>query len=217
MNFYNLMLANELGTLPVPLGFGSWTSFWMVVIVSADNAVLLSLAGYKFIQVIQLSGYRSKGLFAWLKETKCSFWGRLVMLSFLSCAALLITNVLLSDFFKYKIMEYIGLIFYLIFSIVFILNVFSVGQKTPLKYAKRIWRFLAVYFVLIFTATMAIVGFSEVNIPYFSYGMVGITPALIPLFVLLAHYICYPFESLNNTLLTKNLLSERTYCKKYLL
>lgn len=213
MNFYNLMLANELDLLPAPLGFTTWTSFWMVMIVSAVNAVLLSLAGYKFIQVIQLSGYKTKGLFAWLKETKCSLWGRLAMLSFLSCAALLMTNVLLSDFFKYKIMEYIGLVFYLIFTIVFILNVFSVGQKTPLKYTKRVWRLLAVNFVLIFAATMAIVGFSEVNIPYFSYGIVGITPALIPFFVLLAHYICYPFETLNNKHFVKKAKKKLKTCQ----
>lgn len=194
----NLLLANELNVLPAPLGFESWTSFWMIMIVAAINAVLLTLAGYKLVQVIQLSGYKVKGLFAWFKETKFAFWGKLIMLAFLSSAALLMTNVLLSDFFKYKIMEYIGLIFYLVFAIVFILNVFSVQQKTPLKYTKRVWRFTAVNFIIIFGLTLALVGFSEVNIPYFKYGAVGITPALLPLIVILSHYICYPFEALNN-------------------
>ncbi len=198
MNYFNLMLSTELNVLPAPLGFESWTSFWMIMVVSAINGVMLCLAGYKFMQVIQLSGYKAKGLFAWLKETKCALWGRLVMLSFLSCAALLMTNVLLSDFFKYRIMEYIGLIFYLVFSIVFIINVFSVGQKSPLRYTKRIWRLMAVNFLLIFFFTLFFVGFSEVNIPYFTYGAVGLTPALIPFFVLASHYICYPFETLNN-------------------
>ena len=198
MNLFGFLLSNNLDTLPVPFGFVSWTNFWMVVIVSAVNAVLLCMAGYKYMQVIQLSGYKTKGFFAWMKETKCALWGRLLMLSFLSSAALLMTNVLLSDFFKYKIMEYIGLIFYLIFTIIFIMNVFSAPQKTPLRYTKRMWRLMAVNFILVFICTLLIVNFGELYIPYFTYGAVGLTPALIPIFVLVSHYICYPFEALNN-------------------
>lgn len=198
MDFLKLVLSDELHTMPAPSAFGTWTNFWMVIVVAAVNGILLCLAGYKFMQVIQLSGYKAKGMFEWLKETKFAMWARLCMLSFLSCAALLITNVLLSDFFKYKIMCYIGLLFYLLFSIVFIINIFQVPQKTPLKYTHRMWRMMSVNFIIVFIATVLIVNFGSNNIPYFTYGTVGLTPALIPLFVLASHYICYPFETLNN-------------------
>ena len=120
MNFNLLLLNNELADMPAPFGFENWLTFWMVIAVSVTNAILMTFAGYKFLQVVQLSSYKMRGYFGWIKDTKGAEWGRLVVLSFLSSAALLITNVLLEDFFQYKIMTYLGLVFYLIFCIVYI-------------------------------------------------------------------------------------------------
>jgi len=150
------------------------------------------------LQVIQLSNYKMKGYFGWIKETKGSWWGRLIMLSFLSSAALLITNVLLEDFFVYKIMTYIGLIFYLIFCIVYIVNQYSMPQKTPLKYTKRMSRMIAVYAILIFALSMLFLNLSFLYIPYYKYGAIGLIPMFVPLIVCLAYYILYPFEVLHN-------------------
>lgn len=192
----NLML--EPIDMPVPLGFDTWLTFWMVILLSAINALMMIFAGYKLLQVFQLGGYRVKDYFEWFKSTKFNFYGRLIMLSFLSSAALLITNVLLEDFFKYKIMTYLGLVFYLIFVIIFIINQFSAPQKTPLKYTHRMNRLVGVLFVLIFTATFFMLNFSTIHIKYFKFGVVGLTPVFMPIFVLLAFFITYPFEYWNN-------------------
>ncbi len=195
---YNLMLASELADMPAPFGFENWLTFWMVIAVSVTNAVLMTFAGYKFLQVVQLSGYKMKGYFGWIKETKGSWWGRLIMLSFLSSAALLITNVLLEDFFMYKIMTYLGLVFYLIFCIVYIVNQYSEPQKTPLKYTKRMNRLIIVYACLVFIISMLLLNLSFLHIPYFKYGAIGLIPLFVPLLVCLAYYITYPFEYLHN-------------------
>ena len=139
------ILLNTFAEVPAPFGFENWLTFWLIFAISATNAILMCFAGYKFLQVVQLSSYRMKGYFGWIKETKGSWWGRLIILSFLSSAALLITNVLLEDFFAYKIMTYLGLVFYLIFCIVYIVNQYSAPQKTPLKYTSRMTRMVVVY------------------------------------------------------------------------
>lgn len=198
MNILNLLCEKQLADMPAPLGFENWLTFWMVIVVSVTNAILMSFAGYKFLHMLQLSSYKMKGYFKWIKDDKGSEWGRLIMLSFLSSAALLITNVLLEDFFVYKIMTYLGLVFYLIFCIVYIVNQYTASQKTPLKYTKRMTRLVVVYSILVFALTMLFLNISFLYIPYFKYGAVGLIPMFVPLLVCLAFYITLPFEILNN-------------------
>lgn len=201
LSFANSLLMSsteELANVPAPLGFDSWITFWLIMFISVANAVLLAFVSYKFFQVLQLSGYKLKGLFAWMKENKGSDWGRLVILSFLSCAALLITNVLLEDFLVYKIMTYLGLIFYAIFTVVYIINVFSVSKKTPLRYTKRMKRMIGIFAILVFVVTYVLLRVSVLNIPYFTHGIIGLTPMLVPVLVVIAFLITLPFETLNN-------------------
>ena len=197
----NLLLvetADNLASVPVPLGFDSWTTFWMVIFISVLNSVLMTFVSYKFFQALQLNGYKAKGYFSWLKETKCSDWGRLVILSFLSTAALLITNVLLEDFIIFKIMTYIGLLFYVIFTVCYIVNVFQLEKKTPLKYTKRMRRLIGVFSVLVFVITTLLLVFSVGKIPYFTHGIVGLTPLIVPILVLVSYFVTWPFETLHN-------------------
>ena len=195
----HFMLATQTPiNMPAPLGFDSWLTFWMCIAIATINAVAMCFAGYRFLQVLQLSGYRMKGYFAWIRDTKGKFWGGLIMLSLLSSAALLITNVLLSDFFKYKIMTYFGLIFYFIFLIVYIININSLPMKTPLKYTHRLNRLMGVMFVLVYLITFFLTAFSTIYVPYFRYGSVALIPALLPIIIILSHYIVLPFEILNN-------------------
>lgn len=190
--------TKDLANMPAPFGFDSWLTFWMVVVISITNAVLMVFAGYKFLQVLQLSSYKMKGYFKWIKDNKGNEWGRLIVLSFLSCSALLITNVLLEDFFVYKIMTYLGLVFYFIFCIVYIVNQHSVSKKVPLKYTKRMTRLVIVYALLVFCFTAVILCISFLYIPYFQHGAVGLFPMLVPLLVCLAFYITLPFEKAHN-------------------
>lgn len=200
MNFSQLILENtgNLADMPAPFGFDTWLTFWLVMAISVTNAILMAFVGYKFLHVLQLSSYRMKGYFKWIKDNKGNEWGRLVVLSFLSCAALLITNVLLEDFFIYKIMTYLGLVFYLIFCIVYIVNQYSTSQKVPLKYTKRMTRLVVVYSILVFILTVVILNISFLYIPYFKHGAVGLIPMFVPLLVCLAYYITLPFEKLHN-------------------
>lgn len=184
--------------VPAPWGFGNWLDFWLVLVLSVINGVLMLFAGYKFLQVLQLSGYKVKGCLVWLKDTKFKYWGRLAILSFLSCSALFVTNVLLEEFFIAKILTYVGLLFYFVFCLVFIRNMYDAPKKTPLKYTKRMTRLCVCLVVLVVLVTGAFLTLSFLNFPHFRYGIVGVVPAILPLLILLAHYIMVPIENLNS-------------------
>lgn len=185
-------------SMPVPFGMSDWLTFWLIAVISVVNGVLMLFVGYKFLQVIQLSGYKIRGYFDWIKSTKAKYVGRLVILSFLSTAALLVTNVLLEQLFIYKILTYLGLAFYFLFSIIFIFNMYSVPQKVPLKYTKRMNRLCAVLFLVVTAFSFFIMTASELFVPYLEFGAIGLTPIFLPVFVLIAYFITLPFEILNS-------------------
>ena len=60
--------------------FSNW-HFYIALILSVINAGVLCLMGYKFLQVIQLSGYHSRGYFEWLKGSGGVYVGRLAMVA----------------------------------------------------------------------------------------------------------------------------------------
>ena len=182
--------------LSYPFNFGSRLDIVMLVIIALLSTVLMVFVGYKLLQMLQLTGYKLNGYVRWFKETKYSYLSRLFMLSFLSLAAMLMTNVLLADFFIVPVLSYVGILFYILFSSLFITNLFTAKQKTPLKYTKRMTRLVIVYFilVLIFSLLVEFIGYRF--IPYLSYGLIGIIPIMLPLFVFLAYFITYPIEKL---------------------
>lgn len=199
-------------SVPAPLWFDNWLTFWLILVISLLNSVLMLFVGYKFLQILQLSGYKARDYWGWIKSTKFRHWGRLAVLSFLSSAALLVTNVLLEQLFIYKILTYSGLLFYFLFCFVFITNMYNAPQKTPLKHTKRMNRLYIVLAVLVFAFTFVIMTASFLFIPYFEYGAVGLTPVLLPLLITLAHWITAPFENANSNAYVKkamNRMAER--------
>lgn len=182
--------------LNLPLNFESRVDIFMLFIVSIISTVLMVFVGYKLLQMLQLSGYKMRGFCRWFKETKYSYVSRLFMLTFLSTAAMLMTNVLLEEFLNIGVLQYLSLMFYVLFSSLFITNLFTAKQKTPLKYTKRMTRLVVCYttLVFIFTFVMGYIGFMYV--PYLSFGLIGLVPFVLPLLVLLAYYITYPIEKI---------------------
>ena len=100
--------------LKVPV-FAGYVDMFIFSVIAVLSTVLMVFVGYKLLQMLQLSGYKIKAYTKWFKETKFSYVSRLFMLSFLSLAAMLITNVLLADFFIDNIWSYISIFFYILF------------------------------------------------------------------------------------------------------
>ncbi len=199
--------------LKLPLGFETKTDIVMLSLIAIISSVLMVFVGYKLLQMLQLAGYKIKGYCRWFKETKYSFVSRLFMLTFLSTAAMLMTNVLLEEFFIGRAMSYMSFLFYILFSSLFITNLFSAKQKTPLKYTKRMTRLLVCYIILVCLLTFALSYFGFMFIPYLSFSLIGIIPLMLPLIVFLAYFITYPIEKLISSSFIKKAKKKLQNCK----
>ena len=107
----NLMLQKVLG-MP------GYVDFWLTIVLAVVNAVITVFMSTKLLQILQLSGYKAKGVTDWLKQSKFNYWGRLIIVAVLSSAAMLITNVLLDELLVVRALKYTSVIFYLIFALV---------------------------------------------------------------------------------------------------
>ena len=91
-------------------------ALYIALVLSVLNGVLMCFASYKFFQIIQLSSYKVKGYFLWLKDTKAKYVSRMILLSLLSLFCVLVTNTLFDVYHDKALYSYIGLIFYFYFS-----------------------------------------------------------------------------------------------------
>lgn len=166
--------------------------FYLAIGISLLNAAVLCLEGYKFMQIIQLSGYHIKGYFDWLQNTRAKYILRIAMLVLLSSAAMIVTNVIFRGFSEY--LGYLGLIFYFLFSAIYIKTIRLAPKKTPLKVTNRVKRSLALLFVLGLLLSFGLILLSSMFVDIFRFGAVALTPLFLPLLVPLVHFMMKPIE-----------------------
>lgn len=169
---------------------------YFLIVISLFNSVLLLLQSYKFMQMIQLSGYKFKEYGAWLKNTKARWISRIAILSFLSFCCVYVTNVLFNAFQTNKILGYLGLVFYVVFALTFSRNMAKIPQKTPLKFTKRMVRLYVALYILYLIVNF---GLLLVSLEYSSNiraSVVALTPIIIPILVPFANLIMLPIENL---------------------
>ncbi len=177
-------------------------NMYIAIALSAINGVLLCFASYKFFQIIQLTGYKVKGYFLWLKDTKAKYLFRISMLAFLSVVCSVVCNVLFDMFDSNYLYSYIGLIFYFYFAIVFINNLYSAPKKVPLKYTARMSRLIVLLFLFVAGISFILIAvFTELGLHWqffrvFKFSVLCLTPLLLPVLVPLVHLIMVPIEKL---------------------
>lgn len=173
--------------LPLP-------EFLITLFLSLLNGALLVAVGYKFLQIIQLTGYKLRGFYSWMKTSKQSYFSRILFLSILSFACLFVTNVLLGSINVSYYFSYIGLIFYFYFASVYSAKTISAPTRVPLRYTSRMTRLSITLFILSsFASFWLIVLSSQFNI-LLRFSVVAFTPLLLYLLVPLAFYINKPLE-----------------------
>ena len=172
--------------------FSNW-HFYIAIILSAVNALILCFEGYKFLQVIQLSGYHTRGYFDWLKGSGGAYVGRLAIVVVLSLACMLVTNVILDNYSDY--LGYLGLIFYCLFSYIYIINVHLAPKKTPLKLTNRMNRANILMYILCFIFTFGLIILSSLYLPFLRFGIIAITPLILPILVPFVHWMLKPLEA----------------------
>ncbi len=173
--------------LPLP-------EFLIILFLSLLNGALLVAVGYKFLQIIQLTGYKLRGFYGWMKTSKQSYFSRILFLSLLSFACLFVTNVLLNSVNVSFYFSYIGLAFYFIFASVYSAKSISAPTRVPLRYTSRMTRLSITVFILSALASFWLIVLSSQFNTLLRFSVVAFTPLLLYVLVPLAFYINKPLE-----------------------
>lgn len=162
------------------------------------NSALLCFTGYKFLQILQLSGYKIYGYNAWLRKTPGRYFSRIFMLSFLSFACMLVFISVVDGFEPQHYASYAGIAFYALFSGVFIKRMYTAPKKTPLKQTHRMNRLITCLVIVNLIVNFGLLCVSNVYLPHIRYIIIAITPILLSILVPLCHFIMIPLEKLIN-------------------
>ena len=160
------------------------------LIFSSLAAVLLTLCSIKILQILQLSGYKTKGVYTWLKRTRFDYQKRYLALGFFSY----VTAFMLIMSFPYHWANLFGFSFFIALSIFFIVLQVRQKQKTKLVYTNRIIRLSIALSILYFALGFVLVYFLFETIK--GYSLISILPLFIPIITVLAHLIMLPLEML---------------------
>ena len=169
---------------------------YIAIALSVINGILMCFASYKYFQIIQLSGYKLKGYFAWLKETKWSYALRMILLSLLSAFCVLVTNALFNVYHQEALYSYIGLVFYFYFTIVFIKALYNAPKKIPLKNTTRMTRLNVAMLIFVSLFSFVVVWGSFQYLSFVKFGALCIVPAVVVFIVPVVHLIMLPLEKL---------------------
>ncbi len=171
-------------------------NMYIAIILSLLNGLLMCFASYKFFQIIQLSGYKLKGYFLWLKDTKASYVSRMIFLSLLSSFCVLVTNALFNVYHHEALYSYLGLIFYFYFTIVFIKNLYFAPKKIPLKNTSRMTRLNILLFIVVSIFSFAVIAFSTEFLSFVKFGALCFVPIFMPIIVPFVHILLIPHEKI---------------------
>lgn len=172
------------------------THMYIAIVLSIINGIAMCFSAYKFFQIIQLSGYKIRGYFLWLRDTKARYVSRVVLLSVMSIFCSLVTNVLFDVYHGDSLFSYFGLIFYFYFTIVFINNMYAAPKKIPLKHTHRMTRLNVAMFIVSAGLSFVMIAVSFEFIKILKFGGLCLLPIFVPLLVPFVHLIMVPLESI---------------------
>lgn len=168
--------------------------FYITIALSLINGFLMCFASYKFFQMIQLTGYKLKGYFTWLKDTKAKYVSRMILLSVLSLFCVLVTSALFDVYHSDALYSYFGLIFYFYFTIIFIKKLYFAPKKIPLKNTTRMTRLTVAMFIFVSTLSFFLTAISTEYFGFVKFGILCIVPIFVPFIVPVVHLILIPLE-----------------------
>ncbi|MDE6294005.1 MAG: UDP-N-acetylmuramoyl-tripeptide--D-alanyl-D-alanine ligase [Clostridiales bacterium] len=165
--------------------------YYISVALIALAAILSAIISIPMLKIIQLSGYKSRGVFAWWKSTNYDvlirysallLFGFITEISFITC------------FNTFEWVRYCAVAFYCIFAVVFLFAIKNGANR--IKFTGRMIRLFTVNLIL-----MLVLGGGIAVATYYSMYCQTLTAALgilTPFVALLANLITYPLEKLNN-------------------
>lgn len=188
------------------------------LVMSALNTGLLLLISYKFLQIMQQSGYEGFGYFKWLRRRDNVYLSRLGILTMLSSLSFLMFNVAFA-FIDSPVIFFTSFIFYALFILNYYRGEKKREKKVAIVFTSRMNRLIVAYCIVTFIFSFAIIALFSALGFYFAqnvlfvkvrYLPVCFTPICIPFLVLLAYYVMKPYENIHQ----KNYIKK---CKQTLL
>lgn len=191
------------------------TSFYMIFgyeyiifafVASLLNTVLACVISRKFMQIMQSAGYVRGVYDKWTYRRDNIYIIRLCMMAMLSFMAYLLFSVGFS-YTQQEWNSFIGFVFYAFFAITYIYFDFKRKYKSLIVLTARAVRLMTTFAVLYFCFTflvltiMQILGYVFMKNAYFldvRFGVLCITPLMIPVITEFANFINKPFENANN-------------------
>lgn len=177
--------------------------FIVSIVLSILNCIIVVFMSYKFLHTYQLNNYHVGRLLNWYRNTNGRYFKRLTLISLLSLAGLMVTNILFHGY-VHEIFTFSGLIFYFVISAIFVKYESKIPKKKPLVLTARMKREYAVIILLSFGISL---GIFKLNFDFLDIGgvaaslrfvFIAITPLLVPIIVFLSAILTAPFENINN-------------------
>ncbi len=162
------------------------------IILIAIAAELSCAAALPIFKILQLSGYKARGVFDYLKATKYDMLIRYAALMTMSFIAMV---VFIGCFNAFETVRYTAVALYIILATVFIITTARRGD-CKVVYTGRMIRIIVAD-----TLLTLVLGACVAALSYFSPFWQTVTAAiggLIPFVAIAANYIMFPFEKLNH-------------------
>lgn len=162
------------------------------------TAVLLTIVERRMFHIFQLSSYRIRGVWNWLKKSKFDYCIRYFALGFLSFISMYVFS---ACFGKYGYVLFLSYLPFVLFSVLFLLFSSRDKVKVPIKFTARMVRLNIVAFFVNLMFSM-LVYLSIVLTEKLTYALglsvYGLLPLLLPISSAIAGLLMAPFETFNN-------------------
>ncbi len=183
------------------------SEFYIFACVAAlINTLFACVIARKFMQIMQSGGYLGTPYRKWTYRRDNIYITRLSMMVMLSVMAYLLFSVVFS-YTKRQWNSYFGFVFYALFAVIYIHFDFKRKNKALLVMTARAVRLIVTFVILYYLLSLAvliavqIIGYFAIENYYFldvRFGVLCVTPLLIPMVTELANFINKPFENANN-------------------
>ena len=178
------------------------TELLIHAVLSVLNGIMLFSASLKFLLVLQQCGYHGKKYFRWLTERDTPYLSRLMLLCLLGFLFFCVLAMCFAPVVGSDVAQYLGLLSYVFFTLIYVNTENNVNAKVPLKKTKRLLRLCSTFIIVLAAVSF---GFFElfnyianlINddvVKILRFSLICVMPILCPYILFLAYFINEPFE-----------------------
>ncbi len=172
--------------------------------LSIVSSILLFLSSMKFILVLQQCSYKRKRYYKWISNKDTPYMSRLMLLCLLALLFFCVLNMTFVPVLDEHVASYLGVIAYILFSIMYINSERHINAKVPLRKTKRIVRLCITYillYVIVNFGTITLLNYIAFIIGDEVFGILRLSllclmPLTIPVVLYVAFCINEPIEIL---------------------